>query len=379
MTSRIRGIRRAAVSALAAGAVVGATVMAAPLPAQAAKPGGTLKIMTQNLYLGADLFPAVEAAGQGTTPFLLAAATVYQGAMASDFPLRAAELAKTIKAEAPDLIGLQEVTNWVTFRKDPAGPALQSVDFLAVLAAALRAEGLSYKVVGTSDNASLGPFPYIDAAAQCSAPTSSLPTEWDCAVGMKDRDVILVNTRSDGLSYKKSSVRTGLYTKQQTFEAAGQTISFARGYVYAEFTYKGATFRFANTHLEVGEDSEAIQIAQGKQFVKIVKKGADTVIATGDFNSDAYGGYSPVTYQNLTKYFTDSWVKKRDGKGLSCCQNAELSNPVSQNDTRIDFVFLHGDATSKAAENTNITPFRPTPAPLWESDHAGVVAKVKVG
>ena len=77
--------------------------------------------MTQNLYLGADLFPAVEAATQGTTEFLLAAAKVYQEAMASDFETRAAASAKTVKAKKPALIGLQEVTNWVAGRTNP-GP-----------------------------------------------------------------------------------------------------------------------------------------------------------------------------------------------------------------------------------------------------------------
>ena len=191
-----------------------------------------------------------------------------------------------------------------------------------------------------------------------------------------------MNVRPGGVSRVAvaPSVTAALYPEdeQQTFEAAGQTISFARGYVYADFTYKKAKFRFANTHLEVGEASEPFQIAQGKTFVKTVKKGAGTIIATGDFNTDAYGGYSPKTYKNLVKYFTDSWVKKRDDRSLSCCQNGTLSNTANENQTRIDFVFLHGNAKSKSAVNTNVTPFRTTPAPLWESDHAGVVATVTV-
>ena len=243
---------------------------------------------------------------------------------------------------------------------------------------ALKAEGLAYKVVGTSNNASLGPFPYIDPASSCGAPVDDNPTTWDCRIMMMDRDVILVNTRAKGLSYTKKSVKSGLYKAQQTFQIGGRTISFARGWVYAEMTYKGAKFRYANTHLEVGGESEAIQRKQGKEFVKLVQKGAKTVVATGDFNTDAYGNYSPKTYQQLTKYFTDSWKPKRDGKGLTCCQNAALSNPVSENDTRIDFVFGHGAVTSKGAVTTNVTPFRASPAPLYESDHGGVVARLRL-
>ncbi|MFN8184555.1 MAG: hypothetical protein U0R23_09050 [Candidatus Nanopelagicales bacterium] len=377
MTSRNRV--KTLLAGAAAGTLIATAVVAAPLPAQAkSKGGGELTVMTQNLYLGADLFPAIEAASQGTTAFLLAAAKVYQEAMASDFQTRAAAFAKTVKEQKPDLIGLQEVTNWVTTRNSD-GPALQSQDFLKIVKKALKAEGLQYKVVGISDNANLGPFPYIDPASACGEPSGLLPSGWPCTISMQDRDVILVNTEAKGLTYKKKSVKSGKYKAQQTYVIAGQTISFGRGWVYADMTYKGAKFRFANTHLEVGGESEAIQQKQGKEFVKLVQKGAGTVVATGDFNTDAYGNYSPKTYKILTKsYFTDSWQRKRDGKGLSCCQNAALSNPVSENDTRIDLVLIHGKAKGKGSVNTNSTPFRDTPVPLWESDHAGVVALLKV-
>lgn len=355
-----------------------ALVVAAPLPAQADS-GGSLTVMSQNLYLGADLFPAIDAAQQGTAAFLAAAATVYQQAMASDFPTRAEAFAKTVKKRKPDIIGLQEVTNWIAARQDPkSGPALQNQDFLASVKKAFKAQGLKYKVVGTSQNASIGPFPYVDPAVNCGAPTGVLPTMWPCRIQMQDRDVLLVNTKTKGLTVTKKSVKSGLYSKQQTFTVAGQTISFARGYVFADMTYKGATFRMANTHLEVGGVSEGIQNAQAAQFVKKVRKGAKSVIAVGDFNTDAYGTYSPSSYKTLTGYFTDAWNVKRDGQGLSCCQNAELSNPVSENTTRIDLVLLRGKVTSKSSRNTNITPFRTSPVPLWESDHAGVFTKVRV-
>ena len=283
-----------------------------------------------------------------------------------------------MKRTKPDIIGLQEVTNWVASRQDKTGPALQSQDFLAIVKRALAAEGLKYKVVGISDNASIGPFPYIDPAKSCGQPGGALPNTWPCSIVMKDRDVLLVNTQTKGLSYSKRSVKTGLFKRQQTFPVAGLTISSARGYVYADMTYKGAKFRMANTHLEVGGESEAIQNAQAKQFVKIVRKKAKTVVATGDFNTDAYGAYSPSSYRTLTKYFTDAWKPARDGRGLSCCQNADLSNPISENATRIDLVLTRGSVSSKQAVNTNAVPFRAGPAPLWESDHAGVVATVKV-
>lgn len=376
MRSR-RGLRTM-FAGVTAGVLAGAVVAAAP-PAQAGENGGTLKVMTQNLYLGADLFPAVEAASQGTGEFLLAAAKVYQEAMASDFPARAAAMAKTVKQQRPDIIGVQEVTQWFATRYTSTGAELPTADFLKILKKALAAEGLKYKVLGVSENASLGPFPYIDPAMNCGQPGGTLPTSWPCAIQMKDRDVILVNTQTKGLTYQKKSVKSGQFKAQQQFTVAGTTVSFSRGYVYADMTYGGAKFRFANTHLEVGGESAGIQHKQGKQFIKIVQKGASTVIATGDFNTDAYGTYSPKTYRTLTKsYFADSWNKKKDGTGFTCCQNALLSNPASENNSRIDLILTHGKVKAKGGRTTNDTPFRQAPPPLWESDHAGVVTKLKV-
>ncbi len=137
----------------------------------------------------------------------------------------------------------------------------------------------------------------------------------------------------------------------------------------SEPTFPGRRCRFA------GDDGVP---RGGGQGLKKVKKGAKTVAATGDFNTDAYGNYSPASYGILTKYFTDSWNVEKDGQGLSCCQNAELTNPVSENDLRIDFVLTHGKVTAQSSRTTNVTPFRASPAPLWESDHAGVVAKLKL-
>jgi endonuclease/exonuclease/phosphatase family metal-dependent hydrolase len=347
------------------------------VPAEAAKSGGKLKVMTQNLYLGADLFPAIEASAQGTGPFLLAAAEVYKGAMASDFPTRAAALAKTVKKQKPDLIGLQEVSEWITNRNG-TGPELESQDFLKIVKKAFAKQGLKYKVVGITQNATIGPFPFIDPGSSCGAPGGILPSTWPCSIQLKDRDVILVNTKTKKLAYKKKSVKSGLFSDQQKFVVAGQTLSFDRGWVYADMTYKGAKFRFANTHLEVGGVSAPIQEKQAKQFVKVVRKGAGTVIATGDFNSDAYGQYSPKSYKILTRsYFKDMW-RATDGEGLTCCQSADLSNPVSENVSRIDFVLGHGKVKARRSVNTNVTPFRDAPVPLWESDHGGVVSTLRV-
>ena len=144
-------------------------------PAQAAKKdGGDPQGHDPEPVPGADLFLAVEAASQGTTEFLLAAAKVYQEAMASDFETRAKQLAKTVKAKKPAIIGLQEVTNWAAGRTNE-GPALQSQDFLKIVNKALRTRVSPTRSSGSAATLSSGPFPYIDPASSCGAPVDDNP------------------------------------------------------------------------------------------------------------------------------------------------------------------------------------------------------------
>src|SRR5712691_1071059 len=69
-----------------------------------------VKVMTRNLYLGADLTPVIAA----TTPaeFLAAVSAVFAEVQATNFPERAKRLAVEIDKDKPLLIGLQEVAMW---------------------------------------------------------------------------------------------------------------------------------------------------------------------------------------------------------------------------------------------------------------------------
>ena len=151
-----------------------------------------LTVMTQNLYLGSSLTPAITA----TTPaaFIAAVAQIYGTAVSTNFPQRASAIADTIAAGQPDLVGLQEVTNWIA-----SGPgqvsALPSFDFLSILQAELTKRGLDYSVAAVSQNANIGPAPLagitlLTAEAGCSAPNPAAPAAWlpDCFVTLEDRD-----------------------------------------------------------------------------------------------------------------------------------------------------------------------------------------------
>ena len=134
-----------------------AVAAAGSASAQAAGPASgddQVTVMTQNLYLGSSLDPALAA----TTPaeFVGAVATIYGTMVFTNFPRRAQAIADTIEAERPDLVGLQEVSNWIAQPLVP-GAAPPSFDFLTILQAALAQRGLHYRAAVVSQNADIGP------------------------------------------------------------------------------------------------------------------------------------------------------------------------------------------------------------------------------
>src|SRR4051794_10136079 len=101
-------------------AVCALVSLAAPGAASAGKAktdtSQDLKVMTRNLYLGADLIPLASAPDREA--FEQAAAQRYQTVLKNDFPTRVKGIADEIDKYKPDVIGLQEAAVW---RKSPDG------------------------------------------------------------------------------------------------------------------------------------------------------------------------------------------------------------------------------------------------------------------
>src|SRR5919112_2830054 len=213
--------------------------VSAPGTAQAGarteRPRPQLTVMTQNLYLGSPLTPALDPRVDTPEEFVAAVAQIYGTALATDFPTRAGAIADTIAQQAPDLIGLQEVTKWVAAATHP-GPTPPSQDFLQILLEQLAERGLDYEVAAVARNADIGPAPLVAPRFGCGT------TATDCVVSLRDRDVILVNADTPGLHWRDA--RSGRYDAQQTFTPPGSPpVSFARGWVTIEAKYRGERFR----------------------------------------------------------------------------------------------------------------------------------------
>jgi len=332
-----------------------------------------LTVMTQNLYLGSSLAPALEA--KTAEEFVAAVAQIYATVQYTNFPQRAEAIADEIQEKGPDLIGLQEVTKWTTAGVSPP----PGYDFLAVLQSDLEARGLDYSVGSIAHNANIGPAPLVSETCPV------VSGQFTCSVQLEDRDVILVNDDTSGLSW--SNPQSGHYATQQVVESPVGPLSFDRGWASIDARLKGLPFRFVDTHLET-EESPLVQEAQAEEFLAGPGKGG-TIVVTGDFNS-ASDGSTTTSYAQLTApgKFRDSWDEAQLGPGNSCCQESNtpplapgaLNNPVSTLRTRIDLILSRGAARSDGddAELIGDTPFQAEP-PFWPSDHAGVVSVLHLG
>jgi len=343
-----------------------------------------MTVMTQNLYLGSSLDAAI---GAGSAEdFFFAVAQIYKNVIDTDFPARAQAIAQQILIKEPDIIGLQEVSDWTTI-----GPVLEGepdgYDFLEILLVDMGL-GEHYEVAAVSENAKIGfdlpndlpgipLFPFLPPQTLLCA---DVTFPGGCFVTLVDRDVILVKKNDPDLEV--FNPQDGNYSEeaQVVLNTPVGPLSFNRGWASVDGTFHGKKFRFVNTHLEIGGPGgfADAQEAQGQEFLAGPAKSGGAVIAVGDFNSRADGS-STTTYADLTKsYFDDAWDDP-DDPGYTCCQDELLDNEVSglPGGSAIDFVFTHAASRALSAEVIGDAQFQMVP-PLWPSDHAGVVATVRI-
>ena len=148
---------------------------------------GDIRVMTQNLYVGADLFRVVNASSIEQVP--VAVAQTLAMIKQTNFTERAETIADQIKKEKPDLIGLQEVSKIRIqspsdyFIGNPQNAQQVLYDYLQILQAALERRGLHYYVASSVNNAD------VEMPAVTGLDANGNPQYID--VRLSDRDVIL--------------------------------------------------------------------------------------------------------------------------------------------------------------------------------------------
>lgn len=346
-------IRRRRLIALAAAALA---LLATGTPAAARDDhdDATVRVMTRNLYTGAQSDAVIAAPD---FPALIGAAgQVYQAVVASKPAERAAAVAREIARHNVDLVGLQEAAILRTgpFQAPPNPatfvPASTVVsDELDLILRELARIGERYDVVAV--------VPGFDAR-------------------LTTRIAIIAHARSD---LKLSNVQVQGYLTNGAFQTLGGVLVDGRGWAAVDVETRGRKFRFATTHLDT---QLAIQRSQAQDMISGAGNTDLPLVFVGDFNAVANNGLDPTfaTYQRfINAGFVEAWPAKRHpDPGLTCCQAANLMNPTSQLTTRVDLVLLKGNIQVLDIRRVGEQPGDRTASGLWPSDHAGVIATLKI-
>lgn len=345
---------------------------------------GQVTVMTQNLYIGANLNKLIMFQQTGDPSQIpRAVAELFDSILETNFEERAESIAEEIEHERPDLIGLQEAFR-ITVEPlvepaDPFDPLYppppnEEHDYLSDLLFALSARGLQYKVAVTITNVNI-PLPRLTQ-------TGGLDV-----VRFVDRDVILVRKNIAITEARARNFRTNLELEGVTLADQDSVVETVwRGFTAVNARVRGITYRFVNTHLEVrGEEFGApelafIQAAQAKELLTQLREEALPIIVVGDLNASPLDESRVATtpyIQFVNAGYRDVWtLANPDDPGFTCCQEEALKNKKSILNERIDFVFLRNIEGAIIAKTVGDDSRNKTPSGLWPSDHAGVVAKI---
>ncbi|WP_455221673.1 endonuclease/exonuclease/phosphatase family protein [Kaarinaea lacus] len=346
-----------------------------------------IKVLTRNLYVGADLLRVVNADSAEEIP--IAVAETLQIIQQTNFPERAQAIASEVKRIQPDLIGLQEVSLLRTqfpgdfFQGNPLPAEEVMYDYLTTLLAELENRGLHYKVAAIVQNA--------DVEVPAFAGVDELGNPLFMDVRLTDHDVILarkpVNTRN--------ALAQNYQVNLEIPVLENFSIEFTRGYTMVDAKVRGKWYRVANTHLELADFPPMllVQSIQAQELIGVLSQSPLPVVLVGDFNSspeDAVDptGAVPAYLQLVMSNFADTWLYRRGAPlpGYTCCQNELLDNDTSLLNMRIDHIFVRSPEEypnvlqdAKVLSNTvGDDPEDKTPSGLWPSDHAGVWARINL-
>lgn len=326
--------------------------------------------MTRNLYLGANLTPAI---GAPNLPALIAASgQILRDVTHNDFPTRAEGLAQEILEKKPDLVGLQEVALWrtaaVNFAVLLTGPSATTVryDYLQELLGHLNQHKQEYEVVVVEEE-----FDFEAPADEDGNPTTG-PFGADINGRLTMRDVILARSEAYVRTWNEQG---GNFATLLPVNILGAPVLVVRGWTATDAQVRGSEpFRFVNTHLEAFHPQ--VRAAQAAELV--APGGPATsdlpVVLVGDLNSDD----DTVTGDDRLAYLVllaKGMVPISTDEPLSCCLNSSLlgefdGGDIADFDHQVDHIMTR-DPYNVLMRHSEVTGLEPVNG-FWNSDHAGV-------
>jgi Endonuclease/Exonuclease/phosphatase family len=366
---------------------LGVAAMVLPGAAQAKSKDREIKVMTRNLFLGADLAPAIQAT---SIPAAIdGAGAVWRELQSTRFRQRSVPLAREIKRSKADLVGLQEVALWRKQEPSDGGaPPISPIpgataaseveqDFLAILKRRLKQLRARYRVVVVQKefDAEL-PVNADNNDMTGTGPLAAFGADFDARLTM--RDVILVRK---GSRVRLGKTRKGHFDTRYEPNVGGVVIPVDRGWASVEARVPGKNkvrrFRFVNTHLEAFGDP-TIREAQAKELIAGPLDTSKQVILVGDLNSGVARHNEPEQPgDDLAFRALAGFGMKDNGAVQSCCYD-DLFDPNAVFDHTVDHVLTKPGLKTLRAFVTGNDPAERTKAGLWPSDHGGVVSRLRL-
>jgi endonuclease/exonuclease/phosphatase family metal-dependent hydrolase len=342
--------------------------------------GKVAGVMTRNLYLGADLAPAI---GAENLPQLVEAnGIIFRQVLGNDFPTRAKGLADEILATKPDLVGLQEVALWQTTPITPAGTAI-TLDYLELLLNELN-EGNGkggkgkpqYRVVEVQE----------EFGTEAPANVNNVPGDGPPIPGLENaevtgkltmRDVILARQGAGVQTWNEAGDN---FDHNLVLGIAGQPVVVKRGWVATDAKVRGShPFRFVNTHLEAFHP--IVRLEQAEELVDADGPANSSlpVVLVGDLNSDDDTVVPPDTFA-YNFLIGKGFVNRSTNNPLSCCIDVPnlavgAGGDVSDFDHQVDHVLTRNPDQVELV-SSSVTGREPVNG-FWDSDHAGVFSALR--
>ena len=384
---------RLAVPVLLGAALLAALVLvvagsATAKPTKAAPPPTEVKVMTRNVYLGADLGPAIEA--KGVSAFVEATGEILRQVTANDFPVRAKGLAQEIIKKDPDLVGLQEVAEWRTgppsleplLGGSPPKATTVRYDYLTELLKELNKGKARYKAVVVNPE-----FDFEAPGDENGVPgdgPNQLIANAEINGRLTMRDVILAKV---GTEVKVSQPRKGHFKSLYSVELSGAKVTVIRGWASVDASVRGsAPFHFVDTHLESFDPQTVVPSIRAQQAAELVASNGPLTnplptILVGDLNSDTKTPILPGDGQAYETLVKAGMRERSTYKPLGCCLATPLlpvgdGGAVSQLDHKVDHIMTRDPKQVKEV-NSSVTGRSPQNG-FWDSDHAGLFSTLKI-
>lgn len=372
--------------------------------------GTKLTVMSRNLYLGADLTPALEA--NTIDQAINAGGEIVNQVHATKFPsVRAASIAAEIKKRKPDIVGLQEAALWrtgpvnlaaslgtpVATQVDPQGG-----DFLADLLSAVNSgskkasaakkgkkKGVRYKL------AVVKPEFDFELPVNDDGNGNGLSGA-DHNERLTMRDAILVRK---GVGIKFSGATTGTFDTLLRVTLAGgvRTVDVTRGWAALNIKARGRSLHVVDAHLEAFDSQGTnttnqgttlgrgdIRAAQAAQLVTpqpngAVRAGKIPTILIGDMNSDDDTVQPNGDRNAYAALVAGGFTERSTANPLSCCLNDPFlvggPNSINDFDHQVDHVLAN---RSKVRFVKGFVDGRAPVNGLYPSDHAALTSVLKI-